>query len=419
MSSLQLDEALHRAVLAARDKREERGATGDGVVLLPGLKRREALALDSLLSPRKPIIPGRRVRIQLSRFEAVLRECGIDPLLAYEVVGGRPLRNLPAEREQRSAARASFRAWLARHDVARFQPQFGAWLDDALRQGRIHAGMQPLVEQALRVVSALPSAEPTQRAILSARLLDGDPHALDVDTPLHRLTVSLLAAGADLDENTPARQVWAAWNVLVDPVSSNVAALNLPLVGEGRLAGLMRLMPGTHVILTYGQLAAGELRWPAGVECFSCENPSVLIAAEQALGAACPPLICTGGHPSDAVRLLLTSLRGSGARVRHHGDYDESGVQILRDLEARYGIVPWRFDAASLREALRRIGRPVPDAPPEPLEDAVRALSAPVAEELVIDELLADLRAAGTVRPAAARDKNGRRERGVLQLFGL
>jgi uncharacterized protein (TIGR02679 family) len=267
------------------------------------------------------------------------------------------------------------------------------------RRGRAagaHRSRHPaLAERALRIVGALPAAEAVQRTVLAAELVGGDPHGLDTDTPLHRLTVALLAAAAGLDEAAPTREVWAAWNVLVDPVSSTVAALNLPPHGDGRMAQLLRLLRGSHVVLTHGQLAAGPLRWPPGLECFTCENPSVLVAAERALGPTCPPLICTGGRPSDAVRLLLSSLHRAGARIRHHGDFDAAGVQILRDLEARYGAVPWRFDATSLRDALTRLGRRGPE-PDRTLEDAVDDLAAGVAEELVLDDLLGDLRRAAS-----------------------
>jgi uncharacterized protein (TIGR02679 family) len=401
VSEPRLDAALDRALLAARDRREQRGATGDGTVVVPSLGPDEALALDGLLSPRKPILPGRPLRIRLSQLEAALRACGIDPLSAYEAVGGRAMRDLPAERAAAEATRADFRAWLVEHEVARSRPAVAAWLEQAADQGRIRADMRPLVERALRIVGALPASERVQRTVLAARLLDGDPHALDPGTSLHRLSVSLLAAAAGLPDDAAPREIWATWNVLVDPISSNVVALNLPLLGEGLLAQLARATHGTHLVLTYGQLSAGELRWPAVVECFSCENPSVLIAAERALGAACPPMLCTGGRPSDAVRLLLSSLHASGARIRHHGDFDDAGEQILRDLETRYRAVPWRFDVASLCRALRRTGRRVPEPPPATLEEAVRASAGCMAEELMIDELLGDLRAAG---PGAAAD---------------
>lgn len=394
MSEPRLDAALRRALLSARDKREQRGATGDGTLVLEALEPDEALALDGLLSPRKPILPGRPLRIRLSQLEAGLRACGIDPPSAYESIGGRPLRDLPAERAAAGAMRVEFRDWLAAHEVTHSRPAVGAWLADAADRGRIRADMQALVERALRIVGALPAAELVQRTVLAARLLDGDPHALDPGTPLHRLTVSLLAVAAGLADDAPPRDIWAAWNVLVDPISSSVVTLNLPLLGEDRAAQLARATRGTHLVLTYGQLSVSELRWPATVECFSCENPSVLIAAELALGAACPPMLCTGGRPSDAARLLLSSLHASGALLRHHGDFDEAGVQILRDLQNRYAALPWRFDVAALRAVLHRSERRAPEQPPATLEKAVSELEDAVAEELVVDDLLGDLRAA-------------------------
>ena len=393
MSEPALDRALDRALLAARDKREQRGATRDGGITVADLTATEALALDGLLSVsrRKPVLPGATLRIALSQFEASLRSCGFDPREQYERVGGRPIRDIPAQRAARHVRRDEFRSWLASHPAVRSRPAVADWLDEAVRHGRVHADMRAVVERALRVVGALPAAEPIQRTVLAARLLDGDPHALDVGTPLHGLTVSLLAASAGLDAEVSARVVWAASNVVVDPISSNVAALNLPLVGEGPAAAAARAVRGKHVILTYGQLAAAGVTWPPTVPCFSCENPSVLVAAEQELGDACPPLVCTGGRPSDAVRLLFSIVRGAGLRLRHHGDFDEAGIQIFRDLEDRYHASPWRFDVDSMCDALG------PDAPrprARSLEEGVRRLPQALPEELVIEKLVVDLRKA-------------------------
>ena len=390
MSTATADPALARAILVARDKREQRGAGGDGQLIVPDLTAEEALALDGLLftSRRKPVLPGATVRLALSQFEAALMSCGIDPRAEYERVGGRALRDLPAERATRQERRTEFRSWVMSHAAVLSGPAIVEWFELAIRQGRVHEGMRPLVERALRVRGALPAEHTVQRGVLSTRILDGDPHALDVGTPLHGLMVSLLAATAGLGPETPSREVWAACNVLVDPISSNVAALNLPLVGDGPAAAIARAARGTHAVLTYGQLAASDLSWPPGRPCFSCENPSVLIAAEQQLGEACPPLVCTAGRPSDAVRLLFSTVRQAGVRLRHHGDFDEAGVQILRDLEHCYDAVPWRFDLAALHEAL---GARAPALVPKTLEDGVRRIFSTLPEETLIDDLVADL----------------------------
>jgi uncharacterized protein (TIGR02679 family) len=354
------DPALLRALIAARTKREERGATGDGRVVVEALTPDEALALDGLLTPRHHLLAGKDLRVALSSFEAALRAIGIRPTAAYEQLGA-PLRDLPAERAAARSKRSDFRSWLREHPVAIVRPRIAAWLEAAADQGRLQPSSQQLIARALAIADALPANPPRQRAVLAAEMLDGDPHALDVDRPLQTLIVALLAAEAELGDAT-ARDVWRHYGVVVDPVSSTVACLNLHPNGDGRLARLLRLMHGSHVVLTFGQLTSEQLLWQRDMVCHSCENPSVLIAAEQELGGRCPPLICTAGYPSDAVRALLAGLHEAGARLRHHGDGDVAGEQILDDLRSRYGAERW--------------GMPVPG----------------VAEELVINDLLADLR---------------------------
>jgi uncharacterized protein (TIGR02679 family) len=334
------------------------------------------------------VLPGRALRLRLSVFEEALRAAGADPRREYERVGDGPLRDLPAERAARRAERSEFGAWLRGHEVVRRWPGLFGWIDEALRSGRVSAGMRAVVARALEVVAAVPSRAPVQRSVLAAELCGGDPHALDPGTPLHGLVVSLLAAAGGGDGEAGARQVWARWGVLVDPVSSFVLTLGLPSSLGGGAGALVGAAGGRHVLLSYGQLSASKLGWPLGLGCFTCENPSVVIAAEQALAPRCPPLVCTGGFPTEAVRLLLAAVAHAGGEIRHHGDFDAAGVQIFRDLERRYGAVPWRFDVAALA---RMHGGLSPDV--RSLEDAVDALRKPVPEELVIDDLVSDLAA--------------------------
>jgi hypothetical protein len=91
------------------------------------------------------------------------------------------------------------------------------------------------------------------------------------------------------------------------------------------------------------------------------------------------------------VRLVLAALHRVGASIRHHGDFDVAGVQIFRDLEARYGAVPWHYDVAALRAALTRLGHEVPFASTAGLERALAAVETGIAEELLLDALLDDL----------------------------
>jgi uncharacterized protein (TIGR02679 family) len=387
-----LESALDRTLRMAAAKRERRGATGNATIVIPDVGAEEALALDGLLavSRRRHVLPCAHLRLSLSELEAALQSCGLDPRREFERVLGRPLRDMPAQREARRALRTEFRVWLTSHEVVRARPELAMWCEEAARTGRIHADIAPVVERALRILSRLlGSGGPIQRTVLAAEVVDGDPHALDPGTSLHQLCVSMLAALSDVPVDAAPREVWAAWNVLVDPISSHVTALNLPLVGSGIAVEVARSAGASHVVLTYGQLSASDLTWPDGVPCFSCENPSVLIAAERALGPACPPLVCTGGWPSDAARVIFARVAEAGGQVRHHGDFDEAGVQILRDLERHYRAVSWRFDLAALNLALGESGQPGSPAPD--LEAAVAQLASPIAEEMLLAGLISDL----------------------------
>jgi hypothetical protein len=88
---------------------------------------------------------------------------------------------------------------------------------------------------------------------------------------------------------------------------------------------------------------------------------------------------------------LVLSDPASGRTGAPHGDFDEAGVQILRDLEQRYGAVPWRFDCESLREALYGLGWSLPDGDSIVLDEAVQRLTSAVPEELLLDPLVEDL----------------------------
>ncbi len=396
MTEAALDRALDRTLRIACAKREQRGAAGDGTVVVDQVRADEAFALDGLLAPsrRRPVLCGDTLRVPLSQLEAALISCGFDPRHEYERVSGRHVRDLRAERTAREELRTEFHSWLWSHEILNAMPDLAAWFEQAVGTGRVHAELAPLVQRGLEIVGRLLHESGTvQRAVLAAEMAGGDPHALDPGTALHGLTVSLLAAGSGISAEASPREVWAAWNVLVDPVSSYAAALNLPLSGSGVAVELARAAHGTHVVLTYGQLVASQVRWPGGAPCFSCENPSVLVAAEKALGARCPPLVCTGGRPSDAVRLIVACVRRSGERVRHHGDFDESGVQILCDLERRNGAVPWRFDVAALHEALDLLGWSPRLRSSSDLAQAVGELERAIPEELLLDRLIEDLAA--------------------------
>jgi uncharacterized protein (TIGR02679 family) len=395
--------ALERALRTARAARERRGSEGDARLVIPVLSPEEAIALDALPWPgrsREPILPGRDLRVALGRFEEAVRTAGVEPFSLYERFGG-PMRDLRAERRLRRSARDAFWQQLARHPVIAARPALGTWLQDARTTGKLRPGDEDRIEQALRVIAALPRTPTVERSALAAEILDGRPHALDADTPMERLVRSMLHALAGLDERSASggdvRALWLSFGVECDVTACTVLALGLRPLGNSPLARSLHTLAGSHVVLTLGQLQASPLRWPAGKTCFVCENPAVIRAVERRLGDTSPPVVCTGGWPNSAVHELLASMRAGGTRLLHHGDFDWDGVAIHDHLARRLDVEPWRFDTEAYQRATDCVGLPLPRLRPprrrtaHALVAALESRGVAIAEELVIDVLLEDL----------------------------
>jgi uncharacterized protein (TIGR02679 family) len=95
--------------------------------------------------------------------------------------------------------------------------------------------------------------------------------------------------------------------------------------------------------------------------------------------------------------VLLRALSVSGARVRHHGDFDWGGLRICNLLHTRLEIEPWRFDADSFASAARLGYGPALSAHPVEacwdtrLASVMNDSGRRIEEEQVLDELIGDL----------------------------
>lgn len=398
--------ALERLWQAARRARERRGAEGDARLKLERVSAAEARELDWLLEPvrRGGVHEGQDVRISLSRLGHAVAAAGEDLRTVLERHGG-PLADRPAA--IRRARAMEERAWaeIRSHPALADHEELGEWLERTRASGALGApGRDPRarrrLELALDVVATLPR-DGVERSALAAELA-GDPHALDSGSPAESLVRGMLARLAGVDERgldaLRARELWAAFGVVCDPTTATVLTLGLRARGRGPIARAVRAQAGGHVVLTYGQLRSQPVRLDHPLVRL-CENPAVVSAAERALGRACPPLVCAGGWPNAAVRLLCERLRAGGARLVYHGDFDWEGLAIAAYVGEQLGTQPWRFDAVEYRRAAARWGdlRPLGDrpmrTPVSELADALEEVGGILPEELVCDDLIEDLRA--------------------------
>ncbi|WP_326549795.1 TIGR02679 family protein [Micromonospora sp. NBC_01813] len=371
----------------------------------------ERQAVQRLLG--RPPGRGTSLTVNLDDLDQVVRRSGLHPdglAAAVETLAG----PVPVTAEVRAAADAAWRTVLAPLDrLGRRAPDLADWCGDRAtltllrRLSGTPAVAGRLVDHLVAVLAALP-ADGVPLARLAAHTT-GDAHALDADRPLATLVLSAVRAvwwPGDDEPTSPAqrrRALWDSAGVLVDELSSTVLTLNVTASPGSQLYALTApaATAGEPLVLTLRQLGRERPTFPAGTV-HVCENPTVLAAAADLLGPACPPLVCVNGQPSTAALRLLAGLTTSGARLRYHGDFDWGGVRIANLLRSRVPWQPWRYDAAAYRAAVAGAavagaasgtltGQPVDASWDTGLSAAMSQHGTRIEEELVLDTLLADL----------------------------
>lgn len=253
---------------------------------------------------------GRTLTVRLDAVDAVLRRSGVSPnglAAAVEALTG-PVTSLAQTRQEEEDA------WKRAHapldELVVSVPALAEWAARiradglARRLGRTPDVTLGLLTGVCTALSALPAVPIVSQPAFAARVL-GWAHALDDGTPLATLTLSGARALTGFHDGQGAewrREAWAAVGLLRDELSSTVLTLNLR--GTPALDRLAE--DGEPCVLTLRQLTR---RPPAAAAPMVriCENPTVLAVAADALGPACPPLVCLQGQPSAAA---LTLLRG-------------------------------------------------------------------------------------------------------------
>jgi uncharacterized protein (TIGR02679 family) len=395
----------------ARD-RLETGRSLDGTATLPAATAEQRRAVERLIG--RAARSGASLSVSLTEIDRIVRDSGAAPGGLAEAVTRLtgPLRDRHQERADLAAAWSAAFAPLdaavnGRDELAPWR----GWLDTTgvVRRLAPEPGQaRGLLEQVALVLRQLPS-----RGIPIGRLAAeccGDAHALDDGRPVGTLVLSAIRALAGRPfaaEGTAdsRRAAWAAVGVHLDDLSSLVLCHGLP--GEGRTA-LGRILSscresGQPAVLTLRQLRchpeplhAGPLR---GTRVRICENPVVVAAAADELGAECQPLVCVGGQPSAAGWRLLQLLAAGGAEFVYHGDFDWGGVRIAAAVRHRIDWRPWRYDRKSYEATAAHPLTPLKELAGEPaatpwdpeLTTAMRQRNVRIEEELTLDTLLQDL----------------------------
>jgi uncharacterized protein (TIGR02679 family) len=401
-------ESVAWLVRRARD-RLEAGRPLTGTVTLPAATSEQRRAVERLTG--RAARSGTSLSVSLAEVDRILRDSCTAPGGLAEAVTRLtgPLRDRNRERADLSAAWSAAFASLdaavdGRDELARWR----GWLDATGVVRRLapepgHARL--LLAHVAAVLRQLPShGVPVGR--LAAECC-GDAHALDDGRPVGTLVLSAVRALAGLPfaaEGTAdsRRAAWAAVGVHLDELSSLALCLGLPgdtCTALGRTLASCR-EAGQPTVLTLRQLRCHDEPLRAALVRI-CENPVVIAAAADELGARCRPLVCVGGQPSAAAWRLLELLAAGGAEFGYHGDFDWGGVRIARTVSQRVNWRPWWYDhqayevAVSAAHALTPlavlVGEPAATPWDPELASAMRRRNVRIEEELTLDALLQDL----------------------------
>jgi uncharacterized protein (TIGR02679 family) len=387
-------------------RRIEAGLPLDGTVTRTGAAPNERAAVARLLG--RPPRAGHSLSVSLPAVDQVLRGSGVCPDgLATAVIaltGPVTVRQTEVDR----LARAWDRAFAPLADTVDHHPELTSWYAAlhstglARRLVRTPEEAAPLLTTLARLLTRLPAAPPRSLSTFAAETT-GDAHALD-QGPLATLTLDAVRAIGGAPPGNGAqwlRDTWASAGLLLDELSSQVLTLNLP--GDPHSATGRSLAAlgaaGQPAVVTLRQLVRATPRPPTGGTVHVCENPTVVLAAADRLATRCAPLICLQGQPSTAAVRLLRLLADAQWTVRYHGDFDWGGVRIAGRLLDHVPWTPWRYTAADYRAAVAAhprtaalTGAPA-DTPWDPeLAAALRSTGRRIEEELVLANLLADLR---------------------------
>jgi uncharacterized protein (TIGR02679 family) len=330
-----------RKVLAAARRRLEEGGDLTGRPFRVSLTTDERKDVGRLLG-MSWIHSGRAVGARA--LAEAIGDLGTDiPELLAAI--GTPVRDLRGERiaARKGAEAERERAVIALTDVGVPVGVASSW---AVRRGLPAAGSGQLVDLAsrcARVWECLPGPNGGRilLTVLAASALD-DPHALDRGSPVATGVLRIL--GHELPESAEMwRAAWEQHGIDCDPVSSRVLVLNLPLEGNAPCVALSHAAGSEPLWLTLRSLV-GVFQTNAS-DVYACENPSVLIAAADALGPRSHPLICTNGRPSAAAVRLLGRLAETGTSLHIRADDDTAGQEIVKALRSSIPSTQlWRYD---------------------------------------------------------------------------
>ncbi|MEU9002521.1 TIGR02679 family protein [Streptomyces sp. NPDC048551] len=398
---------FRRLLAAARRSLERNGGEITGSIGLTNPTTAERNAVIGITGTYRPA-DVRRLTIPLTTLDESIRNVTGGSLRDLLERIGPELRFRADERTTLDQAREEILAEAEASPLHTAHPWYRQWLADLASDGTITGLINKkdthLFSQVIRVLEQLYNRSSDAPPIMLPALADattGDTKALNPGRgalPTMVLRALALARGIPLGSGAEARrELWDAFDVIVDDLASRVLVLNLPATGQGLgqwLTDAARY--GTPFHITLHQLVTLPITVDLPMV-YVCENPAVLRRAAGELGTCSPPLICAEGRPSTAFHRLARLITDAGGTLHYHGDFDWPGIEMANQLRTRYQAQPWRMSAADYLSGVRsdsdhvQMGGKPQSTPWDPeLAEVMERESRAVYEEAVTDTLLAD-----------------------------
>lgn len=396
------DPALSDLWRAVARRLERAGHVATGLVRVSVVDPAARRAVTGLLG--RPV-PARWATVDLTELDADLRRrAGLSLLQAVEALVG-PVRDRPAERAAREAARRQPVEVLLDHWRSRAEPGDDEWVPDWAESLAVDGtilkrkvtGTDLVV--ALDVVAGLVAGQfaGRRRTEVAAQAV-GDAHGLDEGRLLTSLVVRGLAArrGTPVPDSAAGRRdLWEEVGVSVDQVSTTCLVVGVVPDDDAGPASRNRWIAaaeaGDPVHVTGWDLdrTSGWRPHDPASRVLVTENPTVLEAFARYRPGV--PVVCVNGHPRAVVIELLARL--AGVTLRYHGDFDVAGLHITNRLVDQCAVVPWLmtradYEAAALPTMPALAGH-VPSTPwDRALAPRMADVGVAVHEEVVLDDLL-------------------------------
>ena len=339
-----------------RRRLDRNGPRWRGTIALPELDRASDLSLGSLLGRKPPR------RLDLAALETALARRNVGRDLSDAITRlGHPPSAAATERRAAQARVRTARAALANAIESWEETWASDWADEVQRSGIIGGldgdGVAGLTADVRRLLDQLEDLadQGASRTEIAATVF-GSAHALDRGRKLAVAAECALRHCIGDGTKLEGRALWEAAGILADRVSAPVLTWALPTTRTSPLDVQIRAatLGALPIHLSLVAMQKYPISVPAGSPVLIVENPRLVEAAAERELPDC--VVTTNGNPTTAVWTLLNQLRGSGARLLYHGDFDAAGLAICRRMHDG-GCEPWMMDASDYEAAVDMAAR--------------------------------------------------------------